>query len=94
MVPAQTLRYGPFVEFGGLSVGFRIVRHFEAITPAAIQGLAELPSSSAFCDYPPPFFERRPMPDMLLVAAAQKSYPVAMFIHFESGYWPMHLSTL
>jgi hypothetical protein len=32
------------------------------------------------------------MPDMLPVAAAQKGYPVAVLVDFESGYQATHLS--
>jgi hypothetical protein len=30
------------------------------------------------------------MPDMLPVAAVQKSYPVAVLVHFKSGYQAAH----
>ncbi len=32
------------------------------------------------------------MPDMLSMSAAQKSYPVAVFVDFESGYQATHLA--
>jgi hypothetical protein len=62
------------------------------ITLDAIQGLAKLLAPSDFSDHPGPLFEGRPMPDMLRMAAAQKSYPVAVFVHFESGYQAAHLA--
>lgn len=37
-----------------------------------------------------PFFEGWPMPDMLPVATVQKSYPVAVLVHFKSGYQAAH----
>jgi hypothetical protein len=67
-----------------------MVRHFEAITSNAIHGLAEFVASSGFIDHPRPFFEGRPMPDMLPMAAAQKSYPVAVLVDLESSYHAAH----
>jgi hypothetical protein len=80
------------VEFGGLAIALKMVGHFEAITSNAIHGLAEFLGPSRFTDHPRPFFERRPMPDMLFMAAAQKSYPVAVFVKVESGYRAAHLT--
>ena len=80
------------VEFDGLAVGLKIVRYFEPITPDAIQRFAEFLAPPCFIDHPRPFFEGRPMPDMLLMSAAQKSYPVAVFVDFESGYRATHVA--
>jgi len=90
VVPAQAPRYSLFVEFGGLPVGFKIVRHFEPITPDTIHGVADFLALFDFIDDPRPFFGGWPMPDMLPVAAVQKSYPVAVLVHFKSGYQAAH----
>ena len=92
MIPAQALRDSPLIEFGGLAISLKMVRHFEAITPDAIQRFAEFLAPPRFTDHPRPFFERRPMPDMLSMAAAQKSYPVAVFVKVESGYRAAHVA--
>jgi hypothetical protein len=68
-----------------------IQQHDEAVTLDAIQWFVDLLAPSFIGDYPSLIEKRRLMPDMVLLAAAQKGYPVAMLVPLECAYPPMHL---